>query len=205
MNNSSQFEVESFLRRFRRGLAALPPDIREDLVGELRSHFEERLSAGRLDIPGSFGSPEVYASRFVDAQALRVATTQSNPLNLVAVLLGRVKTTAIVLFIVLPLAVLEIVGFALVLIGFFKPFSPGHIGLFLDADGRFGGLGWISVPGSMREVLGYSGMPVFIFGGLFLFWFCHRLLIKVARRELALISPGPAQLPEVQAPREEAT
>jgi len=196
MNKSSLAEVENFLRCFRRGLAALPPDIREDLVGELRSHFEERLAEGKLDLPGAFGSAEDYASRFVDAQALRAAATRDNPLKLIAALLGRVRATAFVVFIVLPLAVLEIIGLALVAIGFCKPFSSGHIGLFLEADGRFGALGWVSDPGSMREMLSYAVMPIFIFSGLLLFWLCNRLLLRVARRELALIASGPVKFLE---------
>jgi uncharacterized membrane protein len=186
-------------------LAALPPDIREDLVGELRSHFEERLAEGKLDLPGAFGSAEDYASRFVDAQALRAAATRDNPLRLVAALLGRVRATAFVVFVVLPLAVLEIIGLALVAIGFCKPFSSGHIGLFLEADGRFGAIGWVSDPGSMREMLGYAVMPVFIFSGLLLFWLCNRLLLRVARRELALIVSGPVKFLESQLSKGDAS
>jgi hypothetical protein len=154
-----------------------------------------------LDLPGAFGSAEEYASRFVDAQALRAAATRDNPLKLIAALLGRVRATAFVVFVVLPLAVLEIIGLALVAVGFFKPFSSGHIGLFFQADGRFGALGWVSDPGSMREMLGYAVMPIFIFSGLLLFWACNRLLLKVARRELALIASGPVKFLQSQLSR----
>lgn len=205
MNKSSLTEVENFLRCFRRGLASLPSDIRDDLVGELRSHFEERLAEGKLDLPGAFGSAEDYASRFVDAQALRAAATRDNPLKLIAALLGRVRETAFVVFVVLPLAVLEIIGLAMVAIGFCKPFSSGHIGLFLESDGRFGALGWVSDPGSMREILGYAVMPVFIFSGLLLFWLCNRLLLKVARRELAVIASGPVKFLESQLSKGDAS
>ncbi len=205
MNKSSRTEAEDFLRRFRRGLDALPADIREDLVGELRSHFEERLGEDRLDLPGSFGSAEDYASRFVDAQALRAATTRDNPIKLIAALLGRVKATAFVIFVVLPLAVLEIIGLALIVIGFSKPFSNSHIGLFFGADGRFRALGWVSDPGSMREMLGYAVMPVFIFSGLLLFWLCNRLLLRIARRELALIASGPVKFLKSQLSKGDAS
>jgi uncharacterized membrane protein len=186
MNKSSKADIDDFLRRFRRGLAALPADIREDLVREVQSHFDERLIQEKLDL-AAFGSPEEYASRFLNAEALRAAVTRDNPLRLVAVLLGRVRATFYVIFVVLPLAVFEIMGLALVVTGFCKPFSSGHIGLFLKPDGRFGALGWVNDLGSMREVLGYTSMPIFIFIGLLLFWACHRLLQLVARRELALM------------------
>ncbi len=184
MNKSSQTDVEDFLRRFRRGLAALPADIREDLVNEVQSHFEERQAQEKLDL-ASFGSPEEYASSFVNTEALRTAVTRDNPLQLIAVLLGRARATALVVFVVLPLAVLQVIGLALAVTGFCKPFSSGHIGLFLEGDGRFGALGWVKDLGSMHEVLGYAAMPLFIFSGLLLFWASYRLLLRVARRELA--------------------
>jgi hypothetical protein len=143
-----------------------------------------------LDLAGAFGSPEEYASRFVNAEALRTALTRGSPLRLVAVLLARVRATALVVFVVLPLAAIEIMALALVGIGFIKPFSGGHVGLFLEADGSFRALGWVNDPGPMREVLGYAAMPIFIFVGLLLFWAGYRLLLKVARRELTETQAG---------------
>jgi uncharacterized membrane protein len=185
MNNISSNEVEDFLRRFRRGLAALPADIREDLVSEAHSHIQDRLTQGKLDLASAFGSPEAYASRFLTEDAFQSAVTRDRPWQLVSVLLSKARSSALVVFAVLPLAVIEIMAVALLVVGVFKPFSRDHIGLFLHADGTFGVLGWISNPGSMREVLGYSAMPIFIFGGLLLFWVSNRLLLRVARSELA--------------------
>ena len=190
MNNASKKDIEDFLFRFRRGLAALPKDSRDDLVGELRSHFEDRSNEGKLDLAGEFGSPEEYAARFVNADGLRSAASGSHPLRLITVLLGGVRSTAIVVCVVLPCAVLEIMGLSLVLIGACKPFDSNHIGLFLDADGRLGSLGWSRNPGLTHEVLGCAVIPIFLFGGLLLFWACHRLLLKVARHELARIAAG---------------
>jgi hypothetical protein len=188
VNNPSSKEVDDFLRRFRRGLASLPADIREDLVSEMRSHIEERSSQGKLDL-ASFGPPEEYASRFVNESVLRTAVARARPWQLVSVLVGRARATALVVFVVIPLAVIEIMALVLAAAGICKPFDPGHIGLFLRADGSFGGLGWFSNPGSMHEVLGYAAMPVFIFVGLLLFWGSHRLLLSVARSELVRAQP----------------
>jgi len=184
MNSSSETEIEDFLRRFRRGLAALPPDIREDLVGEVHSHLTERQAEGKLDLARAFGSPEEYASRFVNAEALRTALTRGGPLRLAAVLLARVRAAALVVFVVLPLAAIELMALALAAIGLLKPFSSAHVGLFFDAGGRFEALGWVSDPGSMHETLGYAAMPLFIFVGLLVFWAGYRLMMLVARREL---------------------
>jgi uncharacterized membrane protein len=131
MSNSSQTEVEAFLRRFRRGLAFLPTDIRDDLVDEVRSHIEERLAQGKVDLTKSFGSPEAYASRFAAEQALSAAASQGSPFQLVTVLLAKVRQAAFVVFLVLPLAVVEIMALALATIGVLKPFASDHVGLFL--------------------------------------------------------------------------
>lgn len=185
MANTPQDEIESFLRRVRRGLATLPIDIREDLVMELRSHLEEQSEQGKLDLAGEFGSPEAYASRFMAEQALSEAVTKGTPAPLVTALLGTARATALTLFVVLPLATIEMISLALVGLGLAKPFYGDHIGLFLGTNNHSGALGWVSDSGSMREVMGYSAMPVFILGGLTLFWIGNRLLLGIARRELA--------------------
>ena len=185
MSNSSQTEVEAFLRRFRRGLAFLPTDIRDDLVDEVRSHIEERLAQGKVDLTKSFGSPEAYASRFAAEQALSAAASQGSPFQLVTVLLAKVRPAAFVVFLVLPLAVVEIMALALATVGVLKPFASDHVGLFLLDNGGFGGLGWIRNTAFMHEALGYAAMPVFVFGGLLLFWISNRLLLSIARREIS--------------------
>lgn len=183
----SQAEVEDFLRRFRRGLAALPDDIREDLVDEVRSHIKERFEQGQFDLAGDFGLPEEYASCFVNEQILGTAVTRGRPWELVIALLAVIPAIATAVFVILPLAVVELAALALVLVGVAKPLASDHIGLFRMADGSFGGLGWIGNTTSMHEVLGLAAMPLFLFAGLLLFWIGNRLLLKVAHWELVAI------------------
>ena len=184
-NLPSQTEIHDFLHRFRRALASLPVDIREDLVDEVRSHLEERFAQGKLDLKESFGSPEDYASGFLAEGVLHAAVNRGNPWDVLAVLLGKVQATTITVFVVIPLAVLELMGIALTLTGFLKPIDSRHVGLFLREDGGFGALGWMSDSGSMHETLGYAAMPLFIFCGLLLFWISHKLMLNVARHQLA--------------------
>lgn len=181
---SSHDETADFLRRFRRALAALPADIREDLVEELRSHMDERATQGRLDLNRDFGSPEDYASRFITEQTLSAAVDEGRPWRLLAVLLGGVRTTAVTVLIVLPLAVAQFSAVVLMLTGLLKPISSDHIGVFFRSDGAFGGMGWVSDSASMHESLGYAAMPLFILAGLLLFFISNKLLLKAARREL---------------------
>jgi uncharacterized membrane protein len=189
MNNTvqSHAEIERFLRAFRQGLGTLPADIRDDLVKEMRSHLEERLERGHLELTNDFGSPEEYASQFVHEQLLGTAIVRGRPWELVPALLGAIRTASVAIFLVLPLAVVELIGIAFVLIGLSKPFAGTHIGLFLRANGSFGGLGWIGNTTSTHEVLGFAAIPLFIFVGLLLFWTGNRVMLAVARGELARI------------------
>lgn len=184
MADASHDEIDSFLRRVRRGLSALPVDIREDLVAELRSHLQERGERGKLDLAGEFGPPEAYAARVMAEHNLSDAMTKGGSVSLVVALLGTARATALTLFVILPLATVEIVSLVLVGLGVAKPFYGEHIGLFQGPDRHSGALGWISDVGSMHEVLGYAAMPIFIFGGLTLCWIGNRLLLRVAHHEL---------------------
>lgn len=180
-------ELETFLKAFRRGLGALPADIRDDLVNEMRSHLEERLQRGQLRLASDFGPPEEYASQFVHEQLLGTAIVRGRPWELLSALLGIVRTAGVAVFFILPLAAVELMGLASVLIGLAKPFATTHIGLFRSADGSFGGLGWISQTTAMHDVLGLIAMPLFIFLGLLLFWTGNRTLLVIARNECARI------------------
>jgi hypothetical protein len=182
-------EIDNFLRRVKSGLADLPSDIREDLVAELRSHLEERAEQGKLNLAGEFGSPEDYATRLMAEHNLAHAVNKGTPVSLIVTLLNTVRATALTVFVILPLAMIEIIALGLVVMGIAKPFYPDHIGLFRGADGH-GALGWVSDAGSMHEVTGYAGIPAFIFGGLVLFWIGNRLLLRIARRELARMRGG---------------
>jgi uncharacterized membrane protein len=183
----SHVEIENFLRAFRQGLVAVPADIRDDLVKEMRSHLEERLERGQLRLANEFGSPEEYASQFVHEQLLGTAIVRARPWELLLALLGAIRTASVAICFVLPLAVVELIGLALVLIGLSKPLASTHIGFFKLADGSFGGLGWISNTTSMHELLGFTAIPLFIFLGLLLFWAGNRIMLTVARGELARI------------------
>jgi len=186
VTDAPQDQIEAFLKRVRRGLASLPPDIREDMIAELRSHLQERAEQGNLNIAGEFGSPDAYADRLRSEHNLTGALSQGTPVSLVVALMSTARTAVLTLFVILPLATLEIIALGLVVMGVAKPFSGNHIGIF-QGPGGHGALGWVDDVGSMHEVTGYAGIPAFIFGGLVLFWIGYRLLARVAQRELQRI------------------
>jgi uncharacterized membrane protein len=187
MDRNSESARENYLRRFRRGLAVLPADIREDLVQELRSHISERSGNPAFDLVNEFGLPEEYAARFVSEHVLSAAVTRGTSTQLIAALIGKLHATSRAVFLVLPLAVLQIAALMLIGMGILKPFSSGHVGLFVFPDGGFGGLGWIGDTAGMHEELGYAAVPLFIFGGVLLFWLGNRLLVQLARKELTVL------------------
>jgi Protein of unknown function (DUF1700) len=187
--NAPRDEINDFLRRVRGGLAALPSDIREDLVAELRSHLDERAEQGKLNVAGEFGSPEAYAARLMAEHNLAHAVSKGTPVSLIVTLISTVRATALTFFVILPLATIEIIALGLMVMGIAKPFYGDHIGVFRGADGH-GALGWVSDVGSMHEVTGYAGTPAFIFAGLVLFWIGNRLLLRIARYELLRMRGG---------------
>jgi len=140
-----------------------------------------------LELSNDFGSPEEYASQFVHEQLLGTAIVRGRPWELLPALLGAIRTASVAIFLVLPLAVVELIGVALVLIGLSKPLASMHIDLFRSADGGFGGVGWIGNTNSMHEVLGFTAIPLFIFLGLLMFWTGNRIMLAVARGELSRI------------------
>lgn len=185
MSEPFEKNIQEYLRRFRMGLNALPENLRDDLVLELRSHIEERLSSGRFDPEKSFGSPESYAAQFVTEQRLSAAVGSGNAPRLLWSLLSVVQRTATVLFLVCPLAISEVSGACFVVLGALRPFSD-RIGLHLRPDGSFAALGWVS-RNDTKEVLGLWAMPLFIGGGVLIFWAAHRILCLVAKRELRFL------------------
>jgi uncharacterized membrane protein len=182
MNELSEKSSQEYLRRFRMALGALPADLRDDLVLELRSHIEERGIAGPFDPERAFGPPESYAAQFIAEQRLSMAVGAGNAPKLTWSLLSLVQRTATVLFLVCPLTILEVFGACFVVLGALRPFSD-RIGLHYRADGAFAGLGWVR-GGETTELLGLWAMPLFIGGGLLLLWAAHRALCLVAKREL---------------------
>ena len=58
MSDTVQTEIESFLRRFRGGLASLPAHLRDKYLRELRSHLETQYRQGRSELEALLESGE---------------------------------------------------------------------------------------------------------------------------------------------------
>ena len=177
-------QAEDFLQKFDHALGAMQDEQRQDIVREVRSHFEER--GATLDIATSFGTPEAYAKNFMSEQRLSAALAKPWPWRIVLALFATVRDTAL-FFVVLFVACFELAGLITIGLGVAKPFFSDDIGAYNDASGRFHGIGSMSSANGAHEILGFWAIPIFIAAGSLLFWICHRLLIGIVRWRLRLL------------------
>ena len=176
-------EAEKFLEQFDFALGALHAEQRQDLVRELRSHFEDRP---HTHIAETFGSPEAYAASFVTEQRLSAALARPWPWRIFGALLGTVRD-ATLFFAVLFIGSFELTGLAFIVCGALKPIYPQDIGTFFTDDGKFIAIGSIAPAAGTHEVLGYWAVPLFIAVGALVFYVSHRILVGIVRWRLRLL------------------
>ncbi len=168
--------AEQFLKELRRGLGAMAPDEREDVVQELRSHLLERQAQGRTDLLAGFESAQDLAASFVAENALRGALAVGTPWAFGRALLVAARDSLLALFLLFPLLLTQIVAFFCVLTAVLKAFSPADFGLWMG-NGSF----YVGRRSELaHEVLGNWGVPVLLLAGLLLFWGSNRALRALA-------------------------
>lgn len=177
-------QAEDFLQKFDRALRVMQDEQRQDIVREVRSHFEER--GATLDITRSFGTPEQYAANFVIEHRLTAALARPWPWRIVGALFATVRDAAL-FFIVLMVAMLELTGLVFVGCGVLKPFFPNDIGTWTTPDGRFVAIGSVQPNTAYHEVLGYWAVPLYITIGAVVFYVAHRILVGIVRWRLRLL------------------
>ena len=162
-------EAEEFLRRLRLALSGLAREQRDDVLAEIRSHFEERARAGQDPALEQFGSPDEYAAQFIAESTMQAALAKGTPFALGHALLVAARGSL----------------FALVVLAAIKPLWPDNVGLFFEPGGWFRAVGFISPTGALREVLGWWAIPVFVVSGVLIFWASHRAMRAAVKRRLA--------------------
>jgi uncharacterized membrane protein len=178
-------DVEDYLKDLKLGLAPLGSPDREEILAEVRSHFEERLAQGRARVLDGFLPAERYAASFLAERSLASALAEGTPWALSRSLwIGRVER-AFALAAAVPLGLLQLCAVTLVVLGALKPLFFERIGLWLGPQDRFA-LGYLSDPGA-RELLGWWVVPLFIGGGALIFILAHRAQTALARRRLRLV------------------
>ena len=175
-------DVEDYLKELKLGLAPLGSPDREEILAEVRGHFDERLAQGRTRVLDGFLPAERYAACFLAERTLASALAEGTPWALSRSLwIGRVERV-FSLAAAVPLGLLQLAAATLVVLGALKPLFFERIGLWLGPHGGFA-LGYMSDPGA-RELLGWWAIPLFIGGGALIFLLAHRAQTALARRRL---------------------
>jgi len=178
-------EAEDFLRRLRLALSDLSREERDDVLAEIRSHFEERARAGQAPALEQFGAPDEYAAQFITESTLQSALAKGTPFALGHALLVAARGSLFTLLVLVPLAALQLFAGCLVVLAAIKPLWPDNVGMFFEPGGRFRAVGFVSPSGTLQEVLGWWTIPVFIVSGVLIFWGSHRAMRAAVRRRLA--------------------
>jgi uncharacterized membrane protein len=175
-------DVEEYLKELKLGLAPLGAPDRDEIVAEVRTHFEDRLAQGRAHVLAGFLPAESYAASFLAERSLASALAEGTPWALSRSLwIGRVER-AFSLAAAIPLGLLQLCAASLVVLGALKPLVYERIGLWLGPRGGFN-IGFLSDPGA-RDVLGWWTVPLFIGGGALIFILAHRAQTALVRRRL---------------------
>ncbi len=173
-------DAESYLSQLRMSLSALSDEERDEIVREVRSHLLDRHAAGKSPLLEGFDAPEDYASQFLGERLLRGALAQGTPWALGRALWVAARDSLLGMFVLLPLAVLGLMGVTLVILSALKPFFPDQIGL-IHSPGHWV-LGFVSerLPTSV-EMLGWWSIPLFALGGCALLA-CSTLALRALAR-----------------------
>jgi len=175
--------AEKFLKQLRQGLGSLPPQEREEIVAELRTHLLDRQAQGKTDLLWGFETAEDLASTFVSENALRGALAQGTSWALGRALLISARDSIVTFLLFLPLVLLHVCAFVLVLAAALKPFMPKQIGLWVGEGNLY--VGFNSGDNrAVHEILGWWGVPVLAIAGIFLFWISNQVMRALARRRL---------------------
>lgn len=180
--------IDTFLRRMRQGLAALPAAEQEEIVAELRSHLLERQRRGEADPLAGFEPPEELAANFVAEHALRGALAQGTSWALGKALLVTARTSLLRLFALALLTLLQLCGLLVLFTAALKPFRPDQMGLWVGRGHFYVGVDH-QVAG-VHEVLGWWGLPVFLVVGVLLVWLPTRTMFALVRRRLQSARPS---------------
>ncbi len=174
--------AEEFLLRVHRGLGALGPAERDDIVAELRAHLLDRQAEGNADLLTGFGAPESLAASYLTEHSLRGALARGTSWALGRALWIAARDSTVSLFGLLPLVVMQLAAVAAIVTAALKPFMPLELGLWVGGGSFY--VGPRSANPAIHEVLGAWGVPVLACSGVILFWASNRAMRALVRWRL---------------------
>jgi uncharacterized membrane protein len=139
--DSAVRQIDEYLASLHKALGKLPPQARDDITKEIRSHILERVEEeGRVteqtvnEVLRAMGDAREFASQYRTQAVLRRATTSKSPWTLLRAT-ARSATTGLA-GVVAFTATIAGYGCALVayLCALLKPILPSHIGLWLGPE-----------------------------------------------------------------------
>ncbi len=179
---------QEYLETLRSHLKSLPAETREEIVLEIASHIQERLSqpgSSLGEVLARLGPPEHVAAAYRDNLLLRRARRSVSPVVIAHAVL-RIATKGLFGFLV---AVCATVGYAfgggLVLVALMKPIFPHNTGLWISGSRIVNSGVQFPAPGPpAHEVLGQAVIPICLVLGaaiVLLTTGCARFFLRTSR------------------------
>ncbi|GLQ99376.1 DUF1700 domain-containing protein [Dyella mobilis] len=125
----------SWLRRLDWSLHALPQNDRIEIIREMRSHIEDRISRGiaERDVLASLGSPEEYARDFHDEFELSKALGSRGLIGMLRVAVYWLPRSAAAFLALMAVGCLGLFGTGVAVTAMMRFVDPLHWGLWLSS------------------------------------------------------------------------
>jgi hypothetical protein len=177
MAGDAQQRVEAYLGRLRQFLRGMNAEDAREIVEELRSHLMDRVATSReatdagVDAAlAALGSPKELAKEYMTQNLLARAEASRSPVRILQSLFRWASLSAAGFSVLVGSMMGYFLGTVFILVAALKPFHPQTAGLWLlpdstgDPEISFR-LGFGSVPGAARDVLGWWIVPIGLLAG----------------------------------------
>jgi hypothetical protein len=194
MAGDAQQRVEAYLGTLRQLLRGMNAEDAREIVEELRSHLMDRVAAsGEATDAGvdaalaALGSPEELAKEYMTQNLLARAEASRSPVRILESLFRWASLSAAGFFVLVGSMMGYFLGTVFILVAALKPFHPQTAGLWLLRDSTGDPeislrLGFGSVPGAGRDVLGRWIVPIGLLAGCAVVMLTTRVALWCARQ-----------------------
>lgn len=194
MAGDAQHRVEAYLGRLRQLLRGMNTEDAREIVEELRSHLMDKVAAsGEATATGvdaalaALGSAEELANEYMTHNLLARAAASRSPVRILESLFRWASLSVAGFFVLVGSMIGYFLGIVFMLVAALKPFHPQTAGLWLLRDSAGDAeislrLGFGSVPGAGRDVLGWWIVPIGLLAGCAVVMLTTRFALWCARQ-----------------------
>jgi hypothetical protein len=194
MAGDAQQRVEAYLGTLRQLLRGMNAEDAREIVEELRSHLMDRVAAsGEATNAGvdaalaALGSPEELAKQYMTQNLLARTEASRSPVRILESLFRWASLSAAGFFVLVGSMMGYFLGTVFILVAALKPFHPQTAGLWLLRDSTGDPeislrLGFGSVPGAGRDLLGWWIVPIGLLAGCAVVMLTTRIALWCARQ-----------------------